>query len=160
MTMSDVNQWRPNMTQALRSMRKDNCKNVISPRNAISVNMDLSPGGSLMKCGTQELLSEQYPAPVRHDLKQLYVSLAELLRHFWACFSPMPPTTPQLQEKANKMYETLQKFQLVKLQPFKNELQRQYSFRSPITNHMEQMLEAANRKYTTWKKNAGRHAIG
>merc|ERR1719492_249002 len=102
MTMSDVNQWRPNMTQALRSMRKDNCKNVISPRNAISVNMDLSPGGSLMKCGTQEPLSEQYPAPVRHDLKQLYVSLAELLGISGHVFLPCPQRLHNCKKKQTR----------------------------------------------------------
>jgi hypothetical protein len=54
--------------------------------------------------------------------RQLYGSLSELLRHFWSCFVPTPPTTPAMQEKAVKTFETLNKFQHVKLRPFENEL--------------------------------------
>ena len=113
--MGEIQQWRQNMMQAVHVLKRDNCKNVLTPRNAVSVLNDLSPGGALMKSSTQELLAEQYPITVHQDLKQLYVSLSELLRHFWACFSPMPPTTPQLTSKANKMHETLRKFEMVKL---------------------------------------------
>ena len=158
--MAEFNQWRQNMLQGITSIKNDNCKNVLTARYAVAVSNDLSPGGALMKFGSQDILAEQYPPQIRHDLKQLYVSLAELLRHFWACFSPMPPTTPQLQEKANRMYDTLKKFQMAKLQPFEHELARQYSSGSPLTIHMNQMLDSAYRKYQTWKKNAGRHAIG
>lgn len=43
------------------------------------------------------------------------MSGCELLRHFWLCF---PPTTPQLQEKAEKMHEALHRFHSAKLKPF------------------------------------------
>ncbi len=46
------------------------------------------------------------------ELRQLYSSLVELVRPFWTCF---PPTTPELQERVRKMYETLQKFQAMKV---------------------------------------------
>ena len=42
-------------------------------------------------------------------------------RHFWDAF---PPTTPELAEKAKKMFETLQKFQSVKVRPFETEVER------------------------------------
>ena len=150
------------MMQSVTMLKRDNCKNVSSARNAVSVLNDLSPGGALMKSSTQELLAEQYPPSVHQDLRQLYGSLSELLRHFWACFTPRPPTSAntQLTEKANKMHETLRKFEMVKLRPFENELARQYSSGPKITMHIHQMLEAAYRKYQTWKKNAGRHSIG
>lgn len=81
---------------------------------------------------------------------QLYGSLSELLRHFWACF---PPTTSELQEKADKMLETLKKFQGVKLKPFENELARNYSsMSSPLTSHLNQMLDSAFRKHAAWKQ--------
>lgn len=95
---------------------------VLTPRNAVSVLNDLSPGGALMQGSRQEALAEHYPESVHRDLRQLYGSLSELLRHFWSCFVPMPPTTPAMQEKASKTYDTLTKFQMVKLRPFENEL--------------------------------------
>lgn len=159
-SVAEIQNWRQNLMQSVQMLRRDNCRNVLSARNAVSVLNDLSPGGALMKSSTAETLAEQYPAVIHQDLKQLYVSLSELLRHFWACFSPMPPTTNQLIEKANKMHETLRKFENVKLRPFENELARQYSSGPNITMHIHQMLEAAYRKFQTWKKNAGRHAVG
>jgi len=158
-SVHDINQWRQNMHQTVMTIRRDNCKNVLSARNAVSVLNDLSPGGALMKSSTQESLAEQYPPQIHQDLKQLYGSLSELLRHFWACFLPMPPTTPAATEKANKMHDTLRKFEQVKLRPFENELARQYSSGPNITMHIHQMLEAAYRKFTTWQKNASRHVI-
>ena len=50
------------------------------------------------------------PAEMQKELRQIYVSLSEILRHFWASF---PPTTPQLIEKATRMVETLQRFNQV-----------------------------------------------
>ena len=41
-------------------------------------------------------LADSCPESVSTDLRALYSSICELLRHFWACF---PPTTPALQEK-------------------------------------------------------------
>ena len=71
----------------------------------------------------------------------------------------MPPTTPAMTEKANKMHDTLRKFEMVKLRPFENELARQYSSGPNITVHIHQMLEAAYRKFQTWQKNASRQAL-
>ena len=102
-----------------------------------------------MKAARQELLAGQYPDSVQQDLKILYGSLSELLRHFWACF---PPTTPSLQEKAIKMHDTLQKYQAKKLRPFENELVRQYSSGPKITVHLNRMLAAAERKFSTWQQ--------
>ena len=118
---------------------------------AVNALIDLSPGGSLMQASRQEaIIAEQCPESVQAELKQLYGSLCELSRHFWGCF---PPTTPQLKEKTGKMYDTLKKFQQVKLRPFENELARAYSsMSSPLTNHINQMLEAIFRKYATWKQ--------
>ena len=52
------------MQQTVMTIRRDNCKNVLSARNAVSVLNDLSPGGALMKSSTQELLAEQYPPQI------------------------------------------------------------------------------------------------
>ena len=118
--------------------------------------------------------------PPQADLRQLYSSVCELIRHFWDAF---PPNTPDLAEKvelsstvfscpllpssvlycppplalffsvlylypsilrlrscvpfilqpkqrcilqAKKMYETLQKFQSMKVRPFETEVERRY----------------------------------
>lgn len=49
------------------------------------------------------------------ELRNVYVCACELLRHFWRSF---PPTTPQLEEKAIRMHEALQRFHSAKLKPF------------------------------------------
>ena len=57
------------------------------------------------------------------------------------------------------MYTTLKRFQTVKLQPFKNDLARNYSTISALsstisgqlTSHLDQMLEAAFRKFEAWQ---------
>ena len=100
----------------------------------------------------QDQLAENCPVSVQADLRQLYSSVCELIRwwlyyfnvdtssltminsihylrhglflhrrHFWDAF---PPTTPELAEKAKKMFETLQKFQSVKVRPFETEVER------------------------------------
>jgi transcription initiation factor TFIIH subunit 1 len=55
------------------------------------------------------------PATIENDMRNIYLSTCELLRHFWACF---PPTTPALEEKATSMHETLHRFHAAKLKPF------------------------------------------
>ena len=145
-----VLQWRQNLASELQGWATNgDCKDILSARTAVSALNDLSPGGALMKAARQELLAGQYPDSVQQDLKILYGSLSELLRHFWACF---PPTTPLLQEKAIKMHDTLQKYQAKKLRPFENELVRQYSSGPKITVHLNRMLAAAERKFSTWQQ--------
>lgn len=55
------------------------------------------------------------PPDFEKDLRNLYLALSELLKHFWHCF---PPTTQELENKALKMHEALQRFKMAKLQPF------------------------------------------
>lgn len=47
---------------------------------------------------------------MQKELKQLYASLSEILRHFWAAF---PPSSPQLVEKTNRMIDALHRFSQV-----------------------------------------------
>ena len=78
--------------------------------------------------------------------------VVQVLRHFWACF---PPTTPDLAVKADKSLETLKGFHELKLKPFENQLARNYSgsgMNSPLTSHLNQMLDSAYRKHETWKQ--------
>lgn len=109
-----------------------------------------------VKCAKMYLLfyspplsfSEMVPTDVQGELKHLYAAAGELLRHFWACF---PVNTPFLEEKVThfqtmegfvvsmicnnlsifvlkviKMKSNLEKFQMTKIFPFKEKIQRQY----------------------------------
>ncbi len=66
------------------------------------------------------LVSELVPSDLQLELRNLYISMCELLRHFYACF---PPTTPQLEEKVVKMYEAINRFHATRLTPFEVILQ-------------------------------------
>lgn len=48
-------------------------------------------------------------------MRNLYLALSELLKHFWHCF---PPTTQDLEAKALRMHQALQRFKMARLQPF------------------------------------------
>lgn len=60
-------------------------------------------------------IAELVPANFQRDLRHLYFSLLELLKHFWSCF---PPTTEELESKLQRMHDTLQRFKMAKLVPF------------------------------------------
>jgi hypothetical protein len=44
------------------------------------------------------LRSEIVPQLIQEEMQTIYVSLSELLRHFWSSF---PPSSPQIEEKVN-----------------------------------------------------------
>ena len=114
----------------------------------VSVLGDLSPGGALMVGSKQDLLAEQCPASVQADLRQLYISVCELIKHFWDAF---PPTTPDLAETAKKMLDTLQNSQPMTVRPFETEVERRYTpGGGHITQHINLMLESVYKKYNTW----------
>jgi len=122
---------------------------VLSTKAAVDALSDLSPGGARMVGSRQDQLAENCPVSVQADLRQLYSSVCELIRHFWDAF---PPTTPELAEKAKKMFETLQKFQSVKVRPFETEVERRYSAGGGhITQHINVMLDSAYKKYNQWQ---------
>lgn len=58
---------------------------------------------------------ELVPPEVQKELRNLYLSLCELLKHFWHSF---PPTSPEMEAKAIRMHEALQRFQMARLKPF------------------------------------------
>ena len=114
----------------------------------VSVLGDLSPGGAMMVGSHQDLLAEQCPLSVQSDLRQLYISVCELIRHFWDVF---PPNTPELAERAKKMFETLKKFQAMKVRPFETLVERRYTpGGGHVTQHINMMLDSAYKKYNTW----------
>ena len=60
--------------------------------------MELSPDGTADNSGqsSSSIVQHFLSSSQQDDLKQLYSSATELLRHFWSCF---PASTPFLQEK-------------------------------------------------------------
>lgn len=61
------------------------------------------------------ILSELVSKETEKEVKNLYLSLCELLSHFWKCF---PPASQQMEQKVVKMHEALHRFHAAKLKPF------------------------------------------
>ncbi|CAL8261607.1 unnamed protein product [Merluccius merluccius] len=127
--------YKPNLTQVLTSS---------AASSAIAA---LSPGGVLMQTGTQQAINQMVPSEVQAELKHLYTAAGELLRHFWSCF---PVNTPFLEEKVVKMRSNLERFQMSKVRPFQDKIQRQY-LSTNITGHLEEMLQTAYNKFHAWQ---------
>ena len=88
---------------------------LVRPAAAVSALGELTPGGELMKGFISESQAQLVPSDLQIELRNLYISMCELLRHFYACF---PPTTPQLEEKVVKMYEAINRFHATRLTPY------------------------------------------
>uniref|UniRef100_A0A671NQC8 General transcription factor IIH subunit 1 n=1 Tax=Sinocyclocheilus anshuiensis TaxID=1608454 RepID=A0A671NQC8_9TELE len=131
----EMRSYKPRLTQ------------VMSSSAASSAITALSPGGVLMQGGGQQTINQLVPTDVQSELKHLYTAAGELLRHFWSCF---PVSTPFLEEKVVKMKSNLEKFQVMKLRPFQEKIQRQYLSTS-LTGHLEEMLQAAYNKFQAWQ---------
>ncbi|KAJ8412832.1 hypothetical protein AAFF_G00104140 [Aldrovandia affinis] len=127
--------YKPSLTQ------------VISSNSASSAIAALSTGGILMQAGAQQAINHMVPSDEQAELKHLYMAAGELLRHFWSCF---PVNTPFLEEKLVKMRSNLDKFQLTKLRPFQEKVQRQY-LSTNLTGHIEEMLQTAYNKFHAWQ---------
>ncbi|XP_076177301.1 transcription factor B1 [Ptiloglossa arizonensis] len=123
---------------------------LVSPAAAVSALGELTPGGSLMKGFREESLGQLIPKDLEKELRNVYVCMCELLRHFWRSF---PPTTPQLEEKAIRMHEALHRFHSAKLKPFEDRVQRDFSAVSQhLTSHLNQLLNTAYRKFAVWQQ--------
>uniref|UniRef100_A0A3Q3MUV1 General transcription factor IIH, polypeptide 1 n=1 Tax=Labrus bergylta TaxID=56723 RepID=A0A3Q3MUV1_9LABR len=120
---------------------------VLSSPAATSAIAALSPGGVLMLAGAQQAINQMVPTDVQGELKHLYAAAGELLRHFWSCF---PVNTPFLEEKVMKMKSNLERFQMTKLRPFQEKIQRQY-LSTNLTGHLEEMLQTAYNKFHIWQ---------
>uniref|UniRef100_A0AAG5DMG0 General transcription factor IIH subunit 1 n=1 Tax=Anopheles atroparvus TaxID=41427 RepID=A0AAG5DMG0_ANOAO len=125
-------------------------KLLVSPAAAVSALGDLSPGGSLMRGFQEQSLAQLVPPDIEKEVRNLYLSLLELLKEFWKCF---PPTTPQLESEATRMHDILQRFAMVKLKPFEDRAMRELlPLGSSLTQHLNQLLQSANRKYAMWQE--------
>lgn len=131
----EMSNYNPNLSQ------------VLSSTSASSAIAALSPGGVLMHGGGQQAISQMIPTELQGELKHLYAAAGELLRHFWSCF---PVNTPFLEEKVIKMKSNLEKFQMTKLRPFQEKIQRQY-LSANLTGHLEDMLQNAYSKFQIWQ---------
>uniref|UniRef100_A0A8C8MCI8 General transcription factor IIH subunit 1 n=1 Tax=Oncorhynchus tshawytscha TaxID=74940 RepID=A0A8C8MCI8_ONCTS len=107
----------------------------------------LSPGGVLMQALAQQAINQMVPNDVQGELKHLYTAAGELLRHFWSCF---PVNTLFLEEKVVKMRSNLERFQMTKLRPFQEKVQRQY-LSTNLTGHLEDMFQMAYNKFHAWQ---------
>ncbi|XP_066995629.2 general transcription factor IIH subunit 1 [Anabrus simplex] len=127
---------------------------LVSPAAAVSALGELTPGGALMTMGFQdESLIEMVPAEILREAKNLYMSLCELLRHFWSSY---PPTTPELEEKATHMYSALQRFREARLEPFEERVLREIpALRAHVVTHLNQLLNSAFSKFDMWQRRRG-----
>ncbi|XP_055692887.1 general transcription factor IIH subunit 1 [Lutzomyia longipalpis] len=125
-------------------------KVLVSATSAVNALSELSPGGALMPGFQEQSLAQLVPPEAEKELKNLYLSLSELLRHFWTSF---PPTTPELEAKVVKMHEALQRYQMAKLKPFEERAIREFSpVGASLTLHLNQLLQAADRKFAKWRE--------
>ncbi|XP_026291507.1 general transcription factor IIH subunit 1 isoform X1 [Frankliniella occidentalis] len=122
---------------------------LVRPAAAVSALGELTPGGELMKGFIAESQAQLVPSDLQLELRNLYISMCELLRHFYACF---PPTNPQLEEKVVKMYEAINRFHATRLTPFEDRVRAEFSpIRHHLTSHLHQLIAAAYRRFDTWK---------
>lgn len=89
------------------------------PILAMKVLNQLTPGSDLMKTNTIQDLKDDIPRNKRDELKALYESSSEMLRHYYACF---PPSNADLENKLNVMRESLEAFYQHKILGFKEQL--------------------------------------
>lgn len=129
-------------------------KLLVNPKAAVNALGELSPGGALMRGFQEQTLSQLVPPSIEKELRHLYLALSELLRHFWHSF---PPTTPELEEKAIRMHEALQRFAAVKLAPFEENVMREVSpIGLSITQHLNRLLRTAAQRFNTWQERKNR----
>lgn len=142
--VKSINMWSNRTPQKL----------LVNPKAAVNALGELSPGGALMRGFQEQMLSQSIPPSIEKELRNLYLALSELLRHFWHSF---PPTTPDLEEKVIRMHEALQRFAAAKLAPFEENAMREVSsIGSSITRHLNQLLQTADQRFNTWQERKNR----
>jgi len=124
-----------------------NPSDVLKHTSAVAVLGELSVGGSLMR-GAQENNAIHLSKELHKELKQIYGSLSEILRHFWAT---IPPSTKQLMDKATHMVDALHRFNQAKLSPFEQKLIRESTESESILRPLRYQIEAAIRKHSQWE---------
>lgn len=122
--------------------------NVLSSPTAVTVLGQLSVGGVLMR-GSQVNAATHLSPEQQEELKGLYRSLSELLRHFWAAF---PPSSPELVQKLDHMINVLHKFNQAKLTEYEIKLAQSSSSSEAekILRPLKFQLKAALDKHKQW----------
>lgn len=137
-----VTAWTPRLSQ------------VLSASDAADVMEEVSPGGKFMAHVGKTNLAETAPSDLLQEMKKQYISLAELLRHFWSCF---PVKTPQLEEKVRRMASSLEKYRDTKLANFQC---MQPSHCNQLAVHMSEMIEVAIKKFKSWEERRASVKLG
>lgn len=124
-------------------------KQLINPTHAVNALGELSPGGLLMRGYQDHNLSQFVPIDFEKEMNNLYLSAGELLREFWSSF---PPTNPDLEAKAVKMHDTLQRFNMSKIKPFEDRAVRELSpLGTQLVSHLNLLIETAFKKFNSWQ---------
>lgn len=122
---------------------------VLAPATAVAALGELTPGGALMVHQHDESLAQLVSPSLAKEVTGLYCTCCELLRHFWACF---PPTSPELQTKAEQMHNAIRRFHHARIKPFENKVMLDFSpLSQQLTSHLNQLLKTAYNKYETWQ---------
>jgi transcription initiation factor TFIIH subunit 1 len=120
-------------------------KQLIHPAMAVQALGELSPGGALMSGYHDHNLSNFVSTDVEKEVSNLYLSAGELLREFWSAF---PPITPEKEQKAIKMHETLQRFYSSKVKTFEDRISRDLSpLSAQIIQHLNLLMDTAFKKF-------------
>ncbi|CAF1590519.1 unnamed protein product [Rotaria sp. Silwood1] len=110
---------------------------------------DLTPGGALMHGTTAQTLSQIVPQNIQEDMQTIYISLSELLRHFWSSF---PPSSSSIEEKIHRIHETIERFRETQVKTFKDKVSTDLLTDFHLAGHMEDLIDIANTKYQQWIK--------
>ncbi|BES99055.1 Transcription factor [Nesidiocoris tenuis] len=123
--------------------------NLVAPTVAVNVLGELTPGGALMRAHHDDSFSELVQEPLAKEVRAIYASTCELLRHFWACF---PPTTQELQAKAEHAYNALRRLHNARIKPFESRVMVDFSpISQQLTAHLNLCLNTAYNKYEVWQ---------
>lgn len=91
---------------------------------------------------------------VEKELRHLYLSLNELLKHFWHAF---PPVTAESEATVQNMHDAIRRFQAAKVKPFEDSTANELSpLGAPLTKHLNQMMQLAFRRYGVWQERRAR----
>lgn len=146
-----ANSMRDKVCYDILHYRKPPGTTYLTPSAAVTALGDLTPGGVLMNglLEDSQSLAQLVPSDIEKEFRSLYLTICELLRHFWACF---PPTTPTLEEKLVRMYDALRKFHQTKLNTFENRIMVECStLNQQLTAHLNLILNTAYDKYNNWQ---------
>lgn len=124
-------------------------KQLLNPSHAVNALGELSPGGLLMRGYQDQNLSQFVPTDFEKEMNHLYLSAGELLKEFWSSF---PLANADLEAKAVRMHETLQRFSMTKVKPFEDRAMRELSpLGSQLMSHINLLLETAFLKFNSWQ---------